>query len=102
MTIPGFYASASFYGGTNVYRAATLQRSAGAITPAQGSCTCTSPTCTWQCPTPDCTTLGCPRGQFCCDSDDPPTCRLNNPRQQCVCAGGVWTCFHGVCRCNFL
>jgi hypothetical protein len=72
MTIPGFHASASFYGGTNVYRTATLQRSTRAITPALDMCTCTSPNCTWQCPPPppppppDCSSIGCPAGQLCC------------------------------------
>jgi hypothetical protein len=55
MTLPGFQASASLYGSTNIYWAAAAFHQAGAITLAQDTCTCTSPSCSWTCPPPTCT-----------------------------------------------
>ncbi len=90
MRMPGFTADAAtaLYGSTNVYRTAAFQRAAGAVTPAQGSCTCTSPDCTWNCPVPpppDCTTTGCKRGLVCCDCVEPPICTTRlNCRRLCL------------------
>jgi hypothetical protein len=103
MLLPGFHASASVYGGTNVYRAAAFRQAAGAVRLAQDTCTCTSPSCAWTCPQPPppdpCTKLhGKPRclcdctnstGRFAppsnlCSGPNDPYCDDNC---NCICFG---------------
>jgi hypothetical protein len=94
MRLPGFSAEFGLSGRSHYFcsHAPYGMRSSGhAVTMAAQCCPPGFDTtgCVQQQP-PDCTTLGCPRGKFCCDSFDPPVCLLNNAREQCICAGGVF------------
>jgi hypothetical protein len=96
MKLPGFQASASLYGSTNNYRAAAFRQMGGAITLAQDSCTCTSPNCTWSCPTPP----TCQAGQTDCGGR---CTNLNFDFHNCGACGHVCpenqTCDEGECVC---
>jgi len=84
--VPAMTAEASLYPSQLVYRARAatgLANQSSYVNLAADSCQCTSPTCTWQCPTPPapdpchsrCQGLqGCAR--FKCD---------------CLCDRGIWT-----------
>jgi hypothetical protein len=96
MKLPGFRASASLYASTNDYRAGAFQQAGGVITLAQDSCSCTSPQCTWSCPT----SIICPPGDTNCSG----TCRnLNFDFYNCGSCGNRCekneTCVNGKCRC---
>jgi hypothetical protein len=76
---PGFGAETSVYGSSLTYY--TLGVSMGfehqPVRPAQDSCTCTSPNCTWSCPPPPdpCAGLtGCALRRCLCSQE--PTCKV--------------------------
>jgi hypothetical protein len=115
MNLPGFQASASLCASTNVYWAGASQHAGGAITPAQNSCTCTSPQCTWSCPTgPNCPPGFTDCGGACKDLNfdfyNCGSCGHRCPENEtcdegkCVCIGNFHLC-DGKCiskkyRCN--
>jgi len=86
MMMPGFSAETSLYRSSLAYYqfAVTVDSGPQMVQPAQDSCTCTSPNCTWQCPLPDpCAGLrGCALARCECRQDE--SCRVvSDPHPPC-------------------
>jgi hypothetical protein len=89
MLTPGFSAETSLYRSSLTYYG--LDASAGSehqsVRPAQNSCTCTAPDCTWHCPVPPppdpCAGLrGCALARCECRQDE--SCRVvSDPHPPC-------------------
>jgi hypothetical protein len=73
MMMPGFSAETSLYRSSLAYYQLAVTADFGhqMVQPAQGSCTCTSPTCQWSCPPADpCADLrGCAQTHCYCQQD---------------------------------
>ena len=80
--IPGMSAEASLYRSKLIYRnaASGIAYDSSNISLAADSCQCTSPNCTWHCPTPDPCQARCQGLEGCAAFE----C-------SCVCNGGIWT-----------
>ena len=97
MRLPGFNAEFGLSGWNRYFRSDALysNRSSDHAVTLAAQC-CPPGFDTTGCTPQDCTTLGCPTGQFCCDLGSSPRCfpdNLGGHGNCCRSSGGTWHCF---------